>query len=81
MGRLENWLDLVFHPFLEEAVQESRINVQEEARLILNAGLHVRQAPEMFENKSHISSYLQSLNLFSKCFFIIYFCDNYLPKY
>ena len=49
MGRLENWLDLVFHPFLEEAALESQKNVPEEARLILNVGLHVRQAPEMFE--------------------------------
>ena len=49
MGRLENWLDLVFPAFLEEAVQESQKNVPEEARLILNVGLHVRQAPEMFE--------------------------------
>ena len=49
MGRLENWLDLVVHPFLEEAALESQKNVPEEARLIFNAGLHVKQAPEMFE--------------------------------
>ena len=54
MDRLENWLDLVFHPFLEEDVQESQINVPKEARFLLNVGLHVRQAPEMFENKSHM---------------------------
>ena len=52
MGRLENWLGLVFHPFLEEAAQESQINVPEEARFLRNVDLHVRQAPEMFENKS-----------------------------
>jgi hypothetical protein len=57
MGRLENWLDLVFHHFLEEAVQESQINVPEEARFQLNVGLPVRQAPEMFENKSHTYNY------------------------
>ena len=39
MDRLENWLDLVFHPFLEEAVHESQINVLKEPRFQLNVGL------------------------------------------
>ena len=40
---------LVFHHFLEESVQESQIDALEEAKSNPNVGLHVRQAPEMFE--------------------------------
>ena len=54
MDRLENHLALVSHQILKEDVQESQIYVPEETIFLLNVGLHVRQAPEMFENKSHI---------------------------
>ena len=53
MDRLENHLALVSHQILKEDVQESQIYVLEETIFLLNVGLHVRQAPEMFENKSH----------------------------
>ena len=53
MDRLEKHLALVSHQILVEDVQESQIYVLEETIFLLNVGLHVRQAPEMFENKSH----------------------------
>ena len=54
MDRLENHLALVSHQILKEDVQEFQIYVPEETIFLINVGLHVRQAPEMFENKSHI---------------------------
>ena len=41
---------------MEEAVLESQINVKEEARFLLNVGLHVRQAPEQSLNKINIKT-------------------------
>ena len=51
MDRLENHLALVSHQILKEDVQESQIYAPEETIFRHNVGLHVRQAPEMFENK------------------------------
>ena len=57
MDRLENHLALVSHQILMENVQESQIYVLEVTIFLLNVGLHVRQAPEMFENKCHNYNY------------------------
>jgi hypothetical protein len=50
MDRLENHLALVSHQILKDS-QESQIYAPEETIFRHNVGLHVRQAPEMFENK------------------------------
>ena len=61
MDRLENHLALVSHQILKEDVQESQIYVPEETIFLLNVGLHVRQAPEMFENKSQLLNEVQNV--------------------
>ena len=80
VGRLEFWLDLFFHPFLEEAVQESQKNVPEEAKLILNVGLqlYLRQAPEMFEDKSKLLNEVSKR--FNWLFFLTIICQKVLLR-
>ena len=63
MDRLENHLAPVSHQILEENVQESQIYASKETIFRLSVGLHVRQAPEMFENKLSLSNKLNSFPL------------------